>query len=124
MVIDTGTGSWKPVEPRTATQLIMGSMHDETLSRAVVTYIRGNRQQSWPSAHPDAVEEQFGDRAVDLIPRVEALISEIHDRAHEWLHVDLAITARGVEEALRQKHPELTAEAIQDLVAYFTYVWK
>jgi hypothetical protein len=99
-------------------------MHDETLSRAVVTYIWGNRQQSWPSAHPDAVEEQFGDRAVDLIPRVEALINEIHDRAHEWLHVDLAITAGRVEEALRQKHPELTAEAIQDLAAYFTYEWK
>ena len=116
-----------PVNPRSSPNRHAahhGAVHDETLSRAVVTFIWGNRQQSWPSAHPDAVEEQFGERAVDLVPKVEALIAALHGRAHEFLHADLAITADRVEQALRHEHPELTAQAVRDLAASFTYTWK
>ena len=101
-------------------------MQDAELSDAVVVYIWGHRSKPlrpWPSAHPEAVEEQF-DHAADLVPRVKALLAELHEDRHLWFHVDLATMADRVKRALRQRHPELTDEAVEALATRFAYDYK
>lgn len=104
----------------------MTGTHDEGLSHAVVVYIWGHsskRQLPWPSAHPDAVEQQV-DHAADLLPRVKALLNELDRDASQWFHPDLAMMFHRVENALRQRHPELTDDAVKALANWFAYNYK
>ena len=104
----------------------MTGIHDEEPSHAVVVYIWGHgsrRKLAWPSAHPAAVETQL-DHAAELLPRVRALLAELNRDAHEWFHDDLATMGNLVEQALRQRHPELTDEAVKTLATSFAYNYK
>jgi hypothetical protein len=102
----------------------MSGVRDERLSRAVIVYIWGNHRLPWPSAHPEMVNDQFGDEAAELLPSVEAILHEIHQDPRQWFAADLVATARQISQALRDRHPELTDEARRALVAHFTYTWK
>lgn len=102
----------------------MSGMHDEALSQAVVAYIWGDHRQPWPSAHPDAVHACLGDQAIDLIPRVQTILDEIHNQPQRWFATDLAAMGQRVDRALRDSHPELTDAAVDSLTAHFTYMWR
>jgi hypothetical protein len=108
----------------TAQQGIMGGVHDERLSQAVVAYIWGDGRRPWPSAHPDVVDARFGDEAVELLPHVLAILDELHQEPDRWLTDDLAAMGERISQALGDRHPELTGAAIDALAAHFTYTWK
>jgi hypothetical protein len=102
----------------------MSGVRDETFSRAVIMYIWGDRSEPWPSTHPVFVTEHFGEDAAQQLPRVEALLAEIHQDPRPWFASDLAAMAARVNMAIRERHPELTDEAVEALVAHVTYTWK
>src|SRR5262245_60349874 len=102
----------------------MGCMRDETLSRAVTIYIWGDHSLPWPDNRPAFVADHLGHDAAQLLQQVEALIAEIHQDPRQWFAADVAIMAARVSIAINDRHPELTDEAVEALVAHFTYAYK
>ena len=100
-------------------------MFDETLSRAVVTYIWGINGPGWPGERPEALSAVFGDEALDLLPQVRALVSEAWPPYEEWGREDLLTATKRIADRLRRNHPELTDEAIESLANLCAYsMWK
>jgi hypothetical protein len=96
-------------------------MEDALLSRAVVTYIWGDRGLPFPSHRPEAVGREFPDQAADLVVRVRDVIqSAQHVRPTD----DLAETGCLVVAAVRERFPQLSEEALQAVGNLCTYAWR
>lgn len=96
-------------------------MQDDVLSRAVVVFVWGNPCRGIPGSHPDAVRDVFGDQAENLLPRIDALLTEVGRVPSDD---DLAVFGRRIADSLRLSRPELTEEARKAFAAKFTYSWR
>lgn len=86
-----------------------------------MTYIWGVDGHPWPSKRPEALSIVFGDQAVDLVPRIEALLAEAYEYPPDD---DLACYGNRVKDAIRQRHPELDDEAVKAVGNLVTYSWR
>jgi hypothetical protein len=96
---------------------------DDELSRAVVVYLDG--EQPFPRPDEGRVFLEFGaERAAELAPTVKGLVEQMWqltaDRPEEY--VDIAL--KRVERNFTEMHPELSAEAVERIASYVSYVMR
>lgn len=95
---------------------------DDELSRAVVVFVT-REPYGFPHLDPAALVAEYGDEAAgELRPRLEALVGEMMGLPMPG--ADLAAGTRAAEGGMRERHPELGAEAIAALGYYFSYSWR
>jgi hypothetical protein len=96
--------------------------HD--LSRAIALYL-GWGVASVPSADIGRLRDEFGaDRADSLGQRVEAVVREVDALPTDWSSESLEAAGERVGGIIRDRHPELTDEAVKALVWHFTWTWQ
>jgi hypothetical protein len=97
---------------------------DEWLSRAVIAYV-GEPGQLDALTPEQRVVDVVGDAAVDLVPRVQAILAELDTVDPPLYNVaTLAEMSDRVDGFLRERHPELTTDAIQAVQNRYTYDWR
>ncbi len=97
---------------------------DDVLSEAVVTYVWGTQCRPWPSRDAEAVREKYGDLALDLVPRIQAIFALVDAMEVDWSSEDLNGAAHRIESLVRSMHPELGDDAIRAVGNQFAYCWK
>jgi len=96
---------------------------DRVLSSAVLVYFSVGRVP-WPHRDPEAVEAEFGNAALDLIPKIRAIEHEVYEKDPDWATTTYDDAVQGVGRLLRERHPELNDEAIKAFMTAFAYDWK
>jgi hypothetical protein len=97
-------------------------MTDSRLSKAVVVYIWGEpRRLPYPSTHPQDVAKAFGDEAVNMVPYVDALLSEAYAEPMQLFGETLAESGKRIEAAIGARHPELDRAALKAIGDHFTF---
>jgi hypothetical protein len=83
-----------------------GRMSDAVLSRAVVIYVWGLNRRPWPSRDTEAVRQAFGEQALDLVPRIQAIFDMVDAAPANWSRGLNAATKR-IETIVREVYPDL-----------------
>lgn len=97
---------------------------DEGLSEAVIAYL-GKGRSSFPRTDEDAVATLAG--AVgrpDLLATVKALVAECLAVPVDWTTRSLSEGGREAQAVMAERHPELSAAALEALYWMFTYNWR
>ncbi len=99
-------------------------MEDRELSRAIVAFLGAGR-----SALPASDEAAVVAIAVETAPtvllgRVRAIVGECLSVPVEWSGISLGEGGDLARRAMSRRHPELTAEALDELRWMFTYNWR
>ena len=97
---------------------------DAQLSRAIVISVWGTHGRPWPSRDTEAVGEEYGDDALDLIPRINGIFELVDKAPVDWSTEDLPAATERVESLVRAAHPELDEAAIRAIGLQFSYNWK
>jgi hypothetical protein len=93
---------------------------DEVLSRAVVIYVWGLSGRPCPSRDTEAVSQAFGEQALDLLPRIEAIFNRVDAVPASWSGGLNAATDR-IEAMIREAYPDLDDEAVRAIGNQFSY---
>lgn len=97
-------------------------MQDAQLSDAVFIYFGKNqRSGSFPG---DVLEAWGGIEGEDLIRRIRLLVEEMFAAPPDWHVENLRQATQRVKEMLRERHPELSAIAVEVMGNYFAFEWK
>lgn len=96
---------------------------DRVFSRAVLVYFSVERR-SWPHRDPEAVEAEFGDAALDLVPKIQAIEHEVYEKDLGWATMPYDAAVQGVGALLRERHPELDDGAVEAFMNAFAFDWK
>ncbi len=97
---------------------------DEGLSEAVIAYL-GKGRSSFPRTDEDAVATLAG--AVgrpDLLATVKALVAGCLAVPVDWTTRSLSEGGREAQAVMAERHPELSAAALEALYWTFTYNWR
>jgi hypothetical protein len=95
---------------------------DPELSHATVLYLRFG-SSSHPVRNPDGLTKEFGpSKGSELISQVRALVDESDGINIDWTKHSLKSARDEVLRIMRERHPELTDEAIQALAWRFSFV--
>lgn len=82
-------------------------MVDDELSEGVVAFL-GPAGLLNPIEPEDRVRALLGDRAFDVVPRIQAMLTDLHAATPPlWDTGDLQEMGRNVVHWLRENHPEL-----------------
>ena len=82
-------------------------------------------ETSWPSRDDDRLTEKFGaDAALDLIPAVHTLEQEFYESDANLTAHDLVEMGEMASVRFRQRHPEVTDEAVDALAWCYTWTYK
>jgi hypothetical protein len=96
---------------------------DQALSIAVLTYFSVGRKP-WPHRDPEAVEADFGDAALDLVPRIKAIEDEVYAQEPDWATISYDEAVRAVGSMVRERQRELVDPAVQAFMTAFAYDWR
>jgi hypothetical protein len=96
---------------------------DEGFSRAVIAYV-GDPGRPDGRTPEQRVSDAMGENAVDLVPRAAALLYELNTANPPLYAATLADVDVRVRHHLRERHPELTEDAITAAANRFTYDWR
>ena len=99
-------------------------MRDVRLSEAILTYVWGTGERSWPSRDPEAVERTFGDETVDLLPRVLAVFALVDAAPTLWQTEDLTTATNRIEALVREQHPEFSDDAVRAIGNEYSFTWR
>ena len=95
---------------------------DAELSAGALAYVSRGRSR-FPKEDPDAVRAIAAQRSPEaLLAAVEALLAEMDAIPVDWATLGLQDASHRVRDVMRERHPELSAEAVSALVWYFSYV--
>ncbi|WP_328557911.1 hypothetical protein [Streptomyces sp. NBC_00358] len=94
---------------------------DDLLSRAVRVFVT-REPHGFPRPDPGGLEEEFGDAAAGLRPRLEALVTEMMELPLQG--EDLVAGTRAAEVTVSVRHPELDPDAMAALGFYHSYCWR
>lgn len=99
-------------------------MEDRELSQAIISFLGAGRT-AWPASDEAAVIAcaERTDPQV-LVGRVRAIIGECLSVPLDWSGISLFEGGDLARRAMALRHPELTAEALDELRWMFTYNWK
>ena len=98
-------------------------MPDELLSRAMVAFLDGSRKP-YPSEDEEALCKAVGaDAALDLLPKLRAILTEVFDTSIEWIGYTYEPFVR-VQDEVRRNHPELTEQAVVAVGRYWSWCMK
>lgn len=96
---------------------------DEGLSVGLIAYVSGG-SRPWPTTDDEVLVDAVGEEvAIDLLPRLRAIVEEAFDVDVDWLSSRREPYDQ-VQDAMRRSHPELSEEAIQALGRYWSYQTK
>jgi hypothetical protein len=96
---------------------------DDEMSRAVVTFL-GSPGVLDATEPEDRVRALLGERAFDVLPRIQAMLADLYSAALPSGIGDLPEMARHVERWLSENHPELDANAVRAVANTYTFDWK
>ncbi|MEW2130384.1 hypothetical protein [Streptomyces sp. NPDC005435] len=94
---------------------------DDLLSRAVTAFVT-REPYGFPRLDSGRLEQELGDSAGELRPRVEALVAEM--MALPFQGEDLGEGTRAAEGVMRARHPELGPDAVAALGYSYGYSWR
>lgn len=95
-----------------------------TLSSAIVIWT-GYGHTSWPSRDEARVESAFGTNvATELVPVVRSLEEDFYRSEAHLTAVDLDSMAAEASRRFKQRHPEVSDEAIAALAWCYTFDYK
>jgi hypothetical protein len=96
----------------------------ETISAAIVAWT-GHGQHNHPQRDEALVVEKFGDEAaLDLMPQLTALDEDFFtSRPHETAASLVEMMNHAASE-FRERHPEISTEAVDALAWCYSYDWK
>jgi len=97
---------------------------DTRLSRAIVVFVWGTHGRPWPSRDPEAVSAEYGDDALELVPRINAIFELVDAAPLDWSTEDLPAAIARIESLVRAAHPELDEAAIGAIGRQFAYNWR
>jgi hypothetical protein len=97
---------------------------DARLSEAVLTYVWGTGDRSWPSRDPEAVQRRFGEETSDFLPRVLAVFALVDATPPLWQTEDLMTATNRMEALVREQHPELSDDAVRAIGNEYHFAWK
>jgi len=99
-------------------------MVDELLSKAIVAWT-GFETSRTPSREERRVVERLGaDVAVELMPRVRELEDDFYASNARWVASDLVDMGNRATADFREKHPEISTEAVEAFAWCYTYDYK
>lgn len=100
------------------------SVIDDELSRAVVSFL-GSPGLLDPTEPERRVAVLLGDRALDVVPRIRALLADLEAATPPfWNTADLKDMGDRVERWLRETHPELDDYAVKAVANSYTFGYK
>ncbi len=96
----------------------------DDISQAIVVWA-GYRSESWPSRNDDRFASLIGaDSAIELLPVIRRLESEFYESdAHNTVS-GLVEMASAAAAEFRERHPELSDEAVDALAWCYSWDWK
>lgn len=96
----------------------------DDISQAIVMWT-GYRSESWPSRNDDRFASLIGaDSAIELLPVIRRLENEFYESdAHDTVS-GLGEMARAAAAEFRERHPELSDEAVDALAWCYSWDWK
>lgn len=99
-------------------------MIDEQLTAAVLVYVGAPGQLSVPSG-PEAVKSVFGDAALDLVSRIDAIVRPLYDADPPiWYGLDSDQTYPSIAERVATNHPELGESAVRAIANQYCFIYK
>jgi len=104
----------------------MGSLSDhnpKTLSEAIVVWTGWGRS-SWPARDESRVVERFGKASLDLMPAVRAMEDDFYESDARDRAADLREMATIATTQFRERHPDISDDAVQALAWCYTYDYK
>lgn len=93
-------------------------MADSQLSGAVLTYVGYDRDASVPGRFPSRIED------ADLRRRVLEIIAEVDAEADPSTAHDLSAWGDDLAARAGERHPELSADALQAIKALLTFEYR
>lgn len=87
------------------------------LSEAIVVFL-----ENYPGKNEESFEERYG--STDARDAVRAVLDETMKIQMDWTRKSLNDIGDEVERVMHQRHPELSAAALDSLANYFTYLVK
>jgi hypothetical protein len=101
-----------------------GPVIDDQLSRGIVAFVGVPGRLGSKSAE-ERVVAAIGDTALDLLPRLKAIMEQLHGAEPPlWNHSSLAEVGRLAEVWLQAHYPQLSADAIEAVRNRFTFDWR
>lgn len=103
---------------------VVMSLSADDISRAIVLWT-GYETETWPSRDDDRFALLVGaDAAIDLLPEVRRLESEFYEsKAHNTV-AGIGEMARAAAAEFRERHPELSEQAVEALAWCYAWEWK
>lgn len=96
----------------------------ETLSKAIVVWT-GFDVTKWPQRDESRVVEHFGvDAAVDLVQLITALEEDFYTSTAHQTVPGLAEMARQAASEFRERHPEISSDAVEAFAWCYAWDWK
>lgn len=97
-------------------------MGSETLSRAIVAW---HDDAPAPTFDDDKLAREFGaDAAQRLLPDLKRLVDDFYESEARHKVADLAGMADEAASEFREKHPEISEEAVQVLANHYAFDFK
>jgi len=97
---------------------------DDELSRAVVDFL-GSPGVLEPPDPERRVAYLFGDRAVDLVPRIRAMLADLDAATPPlWNTANLQDMGSNVERWVQETHPQLDDHAVKAVASSYTFTYK
>ena len=96
----------------------------ETLSKAIVVWT-GRGVTNYPQRDENRVVERFGvDAAVDLVPLINALEEDFYTSTAYQAVPGLAEMADQAASEFRERHPEISNDAVEAFAWCYSWDWK
>ena len=94
------------------------------LSRAIALYLGWGVEKA-PSPDLRRLQDEFGSAQGRLLgQRVEAIVREVAALSVDWSTESLEAARERVAGIIRDRHPELTEEAVVALLWHFSWTWR
>lgn len=90
------------------------------ISQALVDYL-GFGSASWPRADKDAIALKLARRSTQTLAQIDTILGETEKFAPDWNAHDLAAATSLLEAYMRQRHPELSDNAIKAIAWAWSY---
>lgn len=102
----------------------MEELDPHLVSQALVVWL-GYGDRPYPDSSDERLSERIGSReAAKLLPRVRQLVEEFYESDACHFAPDLETMAGMASAPFEERHPELSAEAVEALAWSYTYDFK
>ncbi len=99
-------------------------MIDNALSDAICIYIGKGRTKA-PSPDKSRLAFEIGhNTAAELLPRIEALVSEMDSIEVDWNRMNLNQATDHVMAIMRERHTHISEDALMALDWLFSFSWR